>query len=263
MPHIEKTAPGNFSWVELATTDQNAAKVFYSALFGWDVFDSPMGPGEFYTMFSLEGRNTGAAFTLTGDMKAMGVPPNWTLYISVASADETAARIKAAGGTLMKEPFDVMTYGRMAVAADPAGAVFCIWQDGDHTGIGITGVPGTLCWADLLTRDVPKASQFYADVFGWTYKVDESTPGHGGYLHIRNGEEFIGGMPPAEHMPPGVPPHWMLYFYVTDCAASTEKAVALGAKVHMGPMAIEKVGTMTILDDPQGAGFALFTPEQR
>ncbi len=263
MAHIEKHAPGVFCWAELATTDQDAAKLFYSELFGWKIFDSPMGPGDFYTMFSLEGQNTSAACTLRPELKAMGVPPHWMLYINVANVDEAAAKVTAAGGLLRSGPFDVMTYGRMAVAADSTGATFCIWEDRDHTGIGITGVHGTLCWADLMTRDVPKASQFYTDVFGWSYLVDETTPGHHGYLHIKNGETLIGGMPPSEHMPPGVPAHWMLYFQATDCAASTEKAVALGAKVHMGPMVIEKVGTITILDDPQGAGFALFTPQPR
>ena len=264
MPHIEKTAPGGFSWVELNTTDQNAAKTFYSKLFGWEILDSPMGPDEVYTMFSLEGRNTGAAATLRPEMKAAGVPPHWLLYINVASADESTEKVKAAGGQVFMGPFDVMTYGRMSAVADPAGASFCLWEDRDHSGFGITGVPGTLCWADLRTRDVEGASKFYSDVFGWKLIKDgRAETGTPEYLHIQNGEEMIGGMPPAEQLPPGVPAHWGIYFYVTDCAASTEKAKALGATVQMGPINIPHVGDMCLVADPQGASFALFTPEKK
>ncbi len=264
MPHIEKTAPGGFCWAELATSDQNAAKTFYSALFGWEVFDSPMGPDELYTMFSLGGRNTGAAYTLRPDMKAAGVPPHWMLYMNVASTDESTEKIKAAGGQVFMGPFDVMTYGRMSAVADPTGAAFCIWQDREHTGFGITGEPGTFCWADLRTRDVDAASKFYTDVFGWGLVKDgRAETGMPAYLHIQNGETMIGGIPPAEHLPPGVPPHWGLYFYVADCAASTEKATALGATIKMGPMNIPGVGDMCLLADPQGAFFTLFTPEKK
>jgi len=77
-------------------------------------------------------------------------------------------------------------------------------------------------------------------------------------LHIQNGEEFIGGVPPSKHMPPNVPPHWMTYFYVNDCDASAAAATAAGGTVHMGPMTIEKVGRMAIIADPQGAVFAIF-----
>jgi predicted enzyme related to lactoylglutathione lyase len=261
MAHIDKYAPGSFCWFELATSDQNAAKSFYGSLFGWGASDMPMGPGDFYTMFKLDGRDTGACYTLKPEMKAAGIPPHWGIYIASASADETAAKASAAGGKIVEAPFDVFDVGRMAVVTDPTGATFCIWEEKRHFGAGINGVPGTFCWADLSTRDVPAASKFYSEVFGWQIAPGENDKS--GYLHIKNGDTFIGGMPPAEHMPPGVPPHWMLYFYVSDVAASTAKAVELGGKICMGPMAIEKVGNMSIVTDPQGAGFALFTPLPR
>jgi len=53
MAHIDKHAPGEFCWLELATTDQNAAKAFYSSVLGWSINDFPMGPNEVYTMFQL------------------------------------------------------------------------------------------------------------------------------------------------------------------------------------------------------------------
>ena len=261
MANVDSYAPGAFCWFELATSDQNAAKQFYSSLFAWNPADMPMGPDEVYTMFRLEGRDTSGAYTLKPQMRQMGVPPHWGIYINVASADETAAKAAAAGGRIVEGPFDIFDVGRMAVIQDPAGAFFNIFQKNRHYGAGINSVPGTFCWADLSTRDVATASKFYEAVFGWHIAPGENDKS--GYLHIKNGETFIGGVPPAEHMPPGVPPHWMLYFYVTDTAASTEKVKQLGGKVVVPPMQIEHVGTMSIVTDPQGAGFALFTPQPK
>jgi len=255
MPHVEKHAPGSFCWLELSTPDQNAAKQFYSSLFGWAIDDQPMGPGQFYTMFNIEGRNAAAAATMNAEMRAQGVPPHWMLYMCVNSADDTVAKARQAGAKVFAPPFDVFSFGRMAALADPTGAPFNLWQPKEHTGTGIAGVPGTLCWADLMTSDPQAAGKFYSGVFGW-----EITPGqdNSGYLHIKNGTEFIGGIPPTEHRPPNVPPHWMIYFLVNDCDASAAKAKQLGAKILMEPKTMEKVGRIAIIDDPQGAGFALY-----
>jgi predicted enzyme related to lactoylglutathione lyase len=255
MALVEKHAPGSFCWLELATTEQNAAKQFYSSLFGWAVNDFPMGPGEVYTMFNLEGRNAAAAFSMNQQMRAQGVPPHWMLYMAVTSADDTVAKAGQAGGKVLAPPFDVFEFGRMAALQDPTGANFSVWQPKQHTGTGITAVPGTICWADLNTTDPARATAFYSGVFGW-----EISPGQDntGYLHIKNGADFIGGIPPAEHLPPNAPPHWMIYFYVEDCDAAAAKAKDMGATLHMAPSTIEKVGRMAIVADPQGAVFALF-----
>jgi len=256
MPHVTSHAPGSFCWLQLTTTDQNASKQFYGSLFGWAIDDQPIGPGQFYTMFQLEGRNAAAAAGMNQRMRDRGVPSHWMPYVCVASADDTAAKVQQAGGKVMAPPFDVFDLGRTAAIEDPTGAHFSIWQPKQHTGTGVTGVPGTLCWADLIT-DPPVASKFYAAVFGW-----ELTPGQdgSGYLHIKNGPEFIGGIPPVEHRPPNLPPHWVLYFLVENCDASAAKAKDLGATILMEPSTMEKVGRIAIVDDAQSAGFALFQP---
>jgi uncharacterized protein len=257
MPHVTSHAPGSFCWLELSTTDQNAAKQFYSSVFGWKIDDQPMGPGEVYTMFNIEGRNAAAAASMNERMRAQGVPSHWMPFLCVESADATVAKAQQAGGKAMAPAFDVFDFGRMAVLADPAGAHFSIWQPQQHTGTGITGVPGTLCWADLMTPNQAAAAKFYSDVFGWKLEPGQDSSG---YLHIKNGNEFIGGVPPAEQRPPDVPPHWMIYFLVDNCDASAAKARELGGKLLMPPTTMEKVGRIAIIDDPQGAGFALFQP---
>ena len=255
MAEITIHKPGAFSWIELGTTDQNAAKAFYTSLFDWTIEDTPMGPNDVYTMFLLNGRIAAAAYTQQAEEQAQHVPPHWTLYIRVESADDAAKKAAELGGKVLAPPFDVFTYGRMTVIQDPTGAVFSAWQDKQHTGIGVKDEPGSLCWADLNTPDQQTAANFYSKLFGW-----EIEPQHGGsgYLHIKNGEDYIGGIPPAEHQNPNAPPHWLLYFLVSECDASTDKAKELGARVYMGPMTMEKVGRLSILADPQGAVFSLF-----
>jgi len=257
MSHIDSHPPGSFCWIELGTTDQPAAKSFYGSLFGWTPSDMPMGPGDFYTIFQLEGRDAAAGYTLRPDQRAQGVPPNWMLYIMVASADASAKRAKELGGTVIVDAFDVFDAGRMAVLQDPTGAFFTVWEPKKSQGIGIAHVDGTLCWADLSTPDPQRAGKFYGDLFGWQMLAEDEDPEHD-YLHIKNGEHFIGGIPPSRDRNPNAPPHWLVYFLTGNCDATADKAKQLGGQVYVPPMTIENVGRMAVVADPQGAVFALF-----
>src|SRR5258708_1420942 len=269
MPTIEKHAPGNFCWVELATTDQSAAQAFYAKIFGWSANNIPMGPAgagstssaqlknDVYTIFQLEGRYAAAACTLRPDQLKHGVPPHWNPYIAVENTEATPARAAELGGTVLAPPFDVMDAGRMAVLQDPTGAVFSLWQPKRNPGTGIAGPHGTLCWADLSTPDQARAGDFYSPLFGWHIMKEDEDPAHN-YWHIQNGEEFIGGIPPASHRQPGVPAHWLAYFTVSDCDATAAEAKKLGAKLYLPPTDFEDIGRISIIADPQGATFALF-----
>ncbi len=258
MPNIDQHAPGSFCWIELGTTDQGAAKDFYGSLFGWKANDFPMGPNDNYTMFQLDGRDAAAAYTLKPEQRAQGVPAHWMLYIAASSVDEKAKLAGEKGGKILAPPFDVMDIGRMAVIQDPTGAVFSIWEKKKPSGIGVAGVPGTLCWADLSTPAPERAKEFYSAVFDWKIAAGEGGPG--GYLHIQNGEEYIGGIPPEAHRDAKAPPHWLAYFFVSKCDESAAKAKQLGANLFLPPSTIEKVGRMAIAADPQGAVFAIFEP---
>jgi len=256
MTNIDKHPAGSFCWVELATSDQNSAKNFYGALFGWSPNDMPMGPGAVYTIFRLNGRDAAAVYTLRPDQVAQHVPPHWMLYIQADKVDATAAKVPQLGGKVIVEPFDVFDAGRMAVIQDPRGAYFCLWQPNKSAGIGIGHVHGTLCWADLCTSDTQAAEKFYAGLVGWKFEAGQNDKS--GYLHIKNGEHHIGGLPPAEHLPTGVPPHWLAYFWADDVDATANKAKEMGANLCVPPMTVEGVGRMSIIADPQGAVFAVF-----
>ena len=70
------------------------------------------------------------------------LPSYWFNYITVASADETAAKAKEAGGNVHMEPFDVMESGRMTVIMDPTGAAFGLWEPNQHIGASRVNEPG-------------------------------------------------------------------------------------------------------------------------
>lgn len=218
-----------------------------------------MGENAVYTMLSLNGRLTGATFTLSEPERAAGLGPHWQLYIAVDNADATAQRARELGASVVHAPFDVMTFGRMAVFQDPTGTFFSVWQARDHKGIGIWGENGALCWADLMTQNRERAMAFYKSLFGWEFTAGKDKDS-GGYQHILNGEHGIGGMPPSGTVPASVPPHWLAYIQCADCEGSTRKATELGGRVLMPPMTIEGQLTFSVISDPQGAAIALFTP---
>lgn len=251
MPDVEQYTPGTPSWVDVSSPDPGAAAVFYAALFDWDAGE----PGDLettggYRMFSLHGRSVAGL-----GPSQEGVPPNWTTYVTVADADATTAAVTAAGGTVLLEPMDVLDAGRMAVFTDPQGGAFAIWQPNAHIGAGTVNEPGSLCWNELATSDAAGAQAFYGAIFGWDGDTQESPMGP--YTMLKLGENGIGGMRTlGPNDPPGVPPHWLTYFAVADCAATAARIAQLGGTVRMDPMTIP-AGTFTVASDPHGAAFAV------
>ena len=187
MAEVTSHPPGAFCWVELGTSDANAAKDFYTKLFGWSFTDNDMGPGGVYTIFKLKGRDVAAGYKLD-PVQMPGVPPHWMLYVATADADASARRASEQGGSVKAPPFDVMDFGRMAVLSDPQGGAFCVWQAKANTGIGIHNEPGAFCWGQLNTTDTAKAEAFYKGLFGWAAK----TGSDGGMTYT---EWLLGGTP--------------------------------------------------------------------
>ena len=143
MQETPEFKPGAFCWVELGTNDAGAAKSFYKELFGWDYHDGEAGPDMTYTMIKLNGKDVGGLYQLNNEMVSAGVWPHWMNYISVANADDATAQAAAAGGSIMKGPFDVGTAGRMSIIQDPTGGVFSVWQAKDNPGAGVYRAVGS------------------------------------------------------------------------------------------------------------------------
>jgi predicted enzyme related to lactoylglutathione lyase len=251
-------APGTFSWVDLSTTDPEAAKSFYEALFGWTHEDLPTGNGGVYTMFRLKGKNVAAVSQQQEQEASQGIPPHWNNYVTVENVDASAAKVSELGGTVLLEPFDVLDAGRMAVIADPTGAGFMLWQAKSNIGAGLVNEPGALSWNEEGTKDVGKAKAFYSGLFGWSYE-DFSD---GTYSVIHHGDKTNGGIRPQSEQEAEIPPNWLPYFVVEDTDAGVKKAGELGATVMLPPtdVAVEGAdGRIAVLLDPQGAAFALYS----
>jgi predicted enzyme related to lactoylglutathione lyase len=148
----------------------------------------------------------------------------------------------------------------MAVVQDPTGAVFQIWQPKNHIGVKIMREPGALTWTELATRDTEAAKKFYTSLFGWKEKT--STGGGMTYTEFSVGDAPFAGMMEmnAQMVGMGVPPNWLTYFQVADVDVSANKAKTLGATLTVPPMDIPNTGRFSVIQDPQGAVFAIYKP---
>jgi predicted enzyme related to lactoylglutathione lyase len=275
--------PGVPCWVDTSQPDPEAAVAFYSGLFGWEFEDvMPLGAGGKYFIARLRG----------GDVAAVGSQPEggppmavWNTYVWVESADEAAAKVRAAGGRVLTDPFDVMDAGRMAVFMDPEGAAFCVWQAKEHKGARIVNESGSLNFNGLNTRDAEGAKSFYGSVFGWeTLDIAGGSemwrlPGYGDYLErsdpglrermAQSGapdgfEDVVATLNPIANDQPDVPAHWSVTFAVDDADATAARAAQLGGQVVLPPFDAPWV-RMTVITDPQGATFiaSKFVPENK
>jgi predicted enzyme related to lactoylglutathione lyase len=283
MPERDGYIPGVPAWIDTSQPDPESAVDFYSGLFGWE-FEDVMPPGSEGKYFIARIRG--------GDVAAVGSIPEgappmamWNTYIWVDSADETASKVRDAGGNAVMEPFDVMEAGRMAVFADPEGAVFCVWQANEHRGAQVVNEHGALNFNNLATRDVDAAKAFYGAVFGWTTLT---LPGgaemwtlsaYGDYLERDNPdirkqvaeaggpegfEDVVAAINPIDAGDTDTPAHWSVTFGADDADAIAAKATELGGKVIAPPFDAPWV-RMTVIADPQGATFiaAQFVPENK
>ena len=242
---------GTPCWVDLAVDDVGAATTFYGGLFGWDIQAGPPEVGG-YAMCLQGGRPVAGIGPKMGPAE---MPSVWTTYLAADSADDVAGKVKAAGGQLMMEPMDVMDVGRMAIASDPGGAVFGIWQARAHTGAGLANEPGSLCWNENMSRDLAASQAFYRAVFGYDYD-DMSAEGFK-YATLKLGDEIVGGIGelPAD-VPAEVPAHWSTYFAVADTDAAIAAVTGLGGRL-VRPAWDSPYGRMATVSDNEGAAFSL------
>jgi predicted enzyme related to lactoylglutathione lyase len=273
MPERDGYIQGVPCWVDTSQPDPQAATDFYGALFGWAIEDvMPPGSPSPYLIGRLRGGDVGA---IAGRGEESAGPAAWNTYIWVDSADDTAARVRSAGGSVAMEPFDVGDSGRMAIFADPEGAEFRVWQPAQHRGSRIVNEHGSVNFNTLHTRDVERAKAFYGAVFGWeTLDLGGAggmwtLPGYGDHLEASNPGLRAGmaemGAPAgfadvvAAVLPIGpgegdAPARWSVTFAVDDADAIAQQAAALGGEVMVPPFDAPWVRT-TVIGDPQGATF--------
>jgi predicted enzyme related to lactoylglutathione lyase len=269
--------PGVPCWIDTSQPDPEAAAAFYGGLFGWEFEDvMPPGVGGPYLVGRIRGGDVAAATAAPEGVSAA----TWNTYVFVESAAETAAKAREAGGSVLMEPFDVAgDVGRMAVLADPEGAVFCLWEPGTFQGARIVNEHGSLNFNGLNTRDPEAAKAFYGAVFGWgTMPMGGGAeawtlPGYGDHLELGNPElreqmaavgapagfeDVVASLVPIGPDRPDVAAHWDVTFAVDDADAIAAKAFELGGKVVVPPVDAPWV-RMTVIADPQGATFTAST----
>jgi uncharacterized protein len=260
-------APGEFCWVDLATTDVEGARSFYGELLGVESDAAPGDPEE----------TGGYGFFMRGGKMIAGIGPvqsgeghsAWASYIKAEDADETAAKAESAGGSVFFGPVDLPNdSGRVAMLRDPEGAFIGIVEQKRHPGAQVVNEPGTWTWNNLMTRDPEGAKRFYGEVFGWTAIHNEEAP-PGIEMWQVDGQrwpEGLGGMMKiAEDLPAEMPAHWQVYFIVENMDGAIERATSDGAKLAFGPIDVP-VGRFATLVDPQGAVVSLMEshyPEPR
>lgn len=256
MQKVKQYPEATFSWLDLATNDDEASKSFYTQLFGWDAVDTPMPQGGVYTMLQQNGEDVAG---LSQQELPDGHPPYWSSYVSVTDVEASTQKAQTVGATVEAPPFDVMDSGRMSVLRDPTGAFVCLWQAKEHIGASLVNIPNTLCWNELYTRDPEKAAVFYQELFGWD--VSEGDGGGEPYWTFTNNGRPAAGMMRMDESWGDVPAYWGIYFAVEDCAASVAKAKELGGTVMSDPIDVPGTGTFAILMDPHGANFNIITME--
>jgi len=249
MSYVTANQPdGTPTWIDLGIPDLDRAMEFYRALFGWEYEVGPAEAGH-YTTCLLKGRPV-AAMMPNPDSAATEFW--WNMYFATADCDGTANRITDAGGMILVAPMDVMDQGRMAIARDPVGAQFGLWQGRAHIGAQIVNEPGSLVRNDLVTATPDPARAFYAAVFDFTLDRNEDLPGFDfTFLRRRDGHEIGGifGLPDAPSS------RWSTTFEVDDTDAVVARARAAGGAC--GDAEDMLYGRIATITDPFGAEFSV------
>jgi uncharacterized protein len=257
MPHVDSHTAGTINWVDLVSTDLDAATAFYTALFGWETEDMAMpGGGGVYRFFRLGGRDAAAAGPMPPEMAAQGIPSHWNVWVA-ADADQTVEKAAAAGGRVLMAPTTLDPSGRLAMIADPGGAAVGVWEADQHIGAGVVEEPGAMVWYEVNTRAFEENKRFYGEVFGWTAEPLEA-PGINYALWKLDGRT-VGGMLEMTREWEGIPSTWMVYFATRDTDETAKRATELGGSVGAPPFDTA-FGRIAVLVDPGGGHFSVVTP---
>lgn len=248
--------PGTPCWVDLMSTDLAAARLFYEGLFGWQLGETgPDGGG--YLMAYVDDKPVAGLGPMMQDQNH---PSVWTTYLASVDAGAMTAKITAAGGSVLAPAFDVLDVGVMAIAQDPTGGTFGLWEAKKHFGAALANEPNSLTWNEFMTRDYAAARTFFADVFGYTYQ-DMSGDGFQ-YAGIEVDGKVVGGIGAlSADVPAEVPAHWRVYFAVDDADQAVDEVVRLGGDVLSPPQDMP-YGRHADVADPQGARFSVLRPGQ-
>jgi uncharacterized protein len=279
MAELDRYIPGVPCWIDSTQPDPAAAGEFYAGLFGWELEETmPADAPGSYLQARLNGGLVAAVSSQPGGGPA---PARWNTYIWVDDADETAAKVREAGGKVLMEPFDIFDSGRMAWFADAEGAELGLWQPNQHRGATVVNEPGSLNFNGLHTRDLERAKAFYGAVFGWEAlpmgmwalraygdHLEKLNPGTRERTREMGGperfEEVVAAVSVIGDGEADTQPHWDVTFGIADADATAKRAEELGGTVVVPPFDAPWIRG-TVIRDPGGATFKAnqFVPENK
>jgi predicted enzyme related to lactoylglutathione lyase len=255
------TPRGTFVWYDVMTTDTKAAAKFYGDVIGWSAQEHPMADGGTYTIFSDGPTMVAGLMAIPEPMRAGGVPPCWSGYISTNDVDADAQRVAKAGGAIQRPPADIPNVGRFAVVSDPGGAVFLLFKPNtteDPKPVAPM-TPGHIGWHELYAGDLDREFSFYSQLFGWTKDRAHDMGPMGTYQTFATGGAPCGGMMKACEQ---VPHSWNYYIAVESVAKAADRAQTRGATVLNGPLEVPGGAWIVQARDPQGAHFAMVSGQK-
>ncbi|MDX6362195.1 MAG: uncharacterized protein QOC85_1198, partial [Streptomyces sp.] len=210
---------GTPCWADAMFSDVEGAKSFYGDVLGWTFSEASSEYGN-YTQAYSDGK---AVAAVVPPMPGQEGHSAWCLYFASPDAAATAQKIRDNGGEVVMEPMQVGEFGTMALARDPGGVVFGVWQAGIHEGFEAKAVPGAYCWAEVFTRSPEKSDAFFPAVF--SYRAQQMEDDQVDFRLFSLGDEAVlGRMTMTDDFPPEVPPYINVYFTVDNCDAAVARA---------------------------------------
>ncbi|WP_374007136.1 VOC family protein [Leifsonia sp. LS-T14] len=251
MPIEDAFPHGTPIWVDLQSADPRAAVTYYRELFGWQVGEALRETGGFALATAR-----GVAVAALGPLPSADAPTTWTAYFAVDDLQGAADAVRNGGGSVLLEPGEPVPGIRLAIVADPAGAVFGLWQRRERNEPWLRDEPGAVDWLELVAAEPESTFAFYESVLG--VAVSEMKVGEEPYGLFDVGDTSVAGAYTSDGSRPAT---WLVYFNVADLDAAVVRATELGGTLRTEPLSAPGVGRWAEIVDPQGAVFALLEPE--
>lgn len=253
--HTQKKTPGTPTWVDLMTSNPEAARKFYGNLFGWTYLISGPEFGYYANALLNDQVVAGIGPMMSDDPN---IPSAWTVYLATNDSEVDSTKVIAEGGQVMVPTMTIGEFGRMTVCVDPTGAVFGLWESNQHIGAVVTDEPGSMTWYEVTSREAAKTRDFYCALHGQTSQLMPTME----YYMLNIGSKTVAGVLQMDAQWDGIPPHWMVYFAVKNTDALIEQAGALGGTLRV-PAFDTPFGRVAVLADPQGATFSIIQLSER
>ena len=249
-----------FVWYELHTPDAAAAAVFYEPVLGWTTRDAGI-PNRKYMLVNIAGIPIGGLLEKPASSFTSGAKPGWMGYLGVSDVGLFSRRVTDAGGVIHRAAEEIPGVGTFAVAGDPQGAIFTLFQPPAEMASPAqpaARTPGMPAWHELGARNWESEFDFYSGLFGWTKAQAIDMGPNGVYQIFATGAEPVGGMVTLPNG--GQAAGWLFYFHVAEIEAAVERVKQNGGKLLHGPYVVPGDQQVAQCEDAQGATFGIVAP---